>query len=205
MQSLRLLFLFVVLGTVLVSASPFNAVAKDDSDSSGGSSDNGGGSNSGSNDNSNGGSDSNNGNDNSGDNSNNGNDKKGSEDKTPEPINDPLHPGKDDTKDISDIPGENCNDKGQCATGIDKPKPIPPCRFDCPRPPPPPPKPGCDSIICITIVKIIHGGSGSHHSSNSGSMSQLCYSVMHMVWNSHMQKGQNNEIDNYVNNCLGAK
>jgi hypothetical protein len=34
-----------------------------------------------------------------------------------EEINNPLHPGKDDNKDISDIPGENCS-HGSCATPI---------------------------------------------------------------------------------------
>jgi len=211
----NLLFVLGFAVVFLVFLSPAAVMAKRSHDS--GSSDGGGNGShdSGSNDNSNSGGDSNNGNDNSGDNSNSGNDK-GSEQqeaKPEKPINDPLNPGKDDTRDISDIPSENCKNAA-CAKPIETVGPSQPvicekgmvCGGPAPGPEPTPtPKPPVIKIIDIINI-IIHKHGSSHHTTvvkNVG-MSADCYSVIKMMWTSNIHHGQNAQIDNYVNNCLGV-
>lgn len=70
------------------------------------------------------------------------------------------------------------------------------------------PNPPVTIIKIIDIINIImHKHGSSHHTTvvkNVG-MSADCYNVIKMAWSSNIHHGQNAQIDNYVNSCLGGQ
>ena len=134
-------------------------------------------------------------------------------------INDPKHPGKDDTKDTSDNEAENTappfatTNTPQNPDSNIIPNPGPPsttmpnnnepikCNGHCPHPPKPPTN---NVNIFITIKTIIHKASSSGHSHSGSGLSQACTQAIGIAWMSKVQRGQDAEVDSFINKCLGV-
>jgi hypothetical protein len=107
-------------------------------------------------------------------------------------VNNPLHPGKEDTKDISDIPSEN----GKGVHFIHPIKPNPNvCHFDScfPRIHPHP-----HSHNTVVIVKHSSSSSSNHN------LSGKCFDEIKIAWLGKIHRGQNHDVDNIIDKCLGV-
>ena len=192
---------FVMVVAMITAAGVFNSgyvLAKSkDSGSSGSSDSNSGGGSS------NGGSGDNNGNGDSG--------SKTEEAKPTKAINNPLNPGKEDTKDISDNPAENCVGK-KCAHDINQepkcmiPEGCGPGQHPAPAPDPKAPVTIIKQRIDIDIIvkNIIHRGGGGGSGSSSHGLSSACFDAIKIAWLGKIHRGQNHEVDNFIDKCLNV-
>ena len=198
-----------LLALILLTSFSVSGVAMakhSSSSSSGGGSNDKGSSDSGSGSGSSGGSD-NGGGSSSGNDNNNGGSGTGSSTE----INNPEHPKKEDTKDISDIPKENGvkpiitkNDKPTCMIEACDPNFKPGGKFG---PHLPIVKPIKQIININIILRTIHSHGHSSSSSSSSSslthgLSDACYTAMKQAWSGNIHVGQNAEIDKFMAGCL---
>lgn len=108
-------------------------------------------------------------------------------------VNDPQHPGKEDTKDISDIPSEN-------GPGVHFIHPINPnpnvCHFGSCLPHHIPPLHHHHN----TVVIVKHTSSSS---SSSHSLSNQCFNEIKIAWLGKIQRGDFKKVDSIIDKCLG--
>lgn len=208
--SLLIVGLTLVVGMITAGPAFSSAFAKDSgSDSSGGSSDHGSGDSGGSSD--------------------HVSEAKPSH-STDNEINNPQHPGKEDTKDISDIPAENGS---HCLSG-DCPKPNfrngenpivptnpnqPHCMIPegCPSPNHPPihfppfvhcghgfsvDHGRCERTVIVNIIHHSSGSSGSGSSGSSHSLSAKCFDSIKIAWVGKIHRGENHDVDKIIDDCL---
>ena len=58
-------------------------------------------------------------------------------------------------------------------------------------------------IIIIKNIIHKHTGSGGSSSSSSSSISKDCYDAFRIVWLGNIHKGENKEIDTFMDKCFG--
>jgi hypothetical protein len=64
----------------------------------------------------------------------------------------------------------------------------------------------CGTHLIIIIKKIIHSSrSGNSNSDSSHSLSKDCFDAIKIAWLGKMDRGQNQEVDNYIDKCLGVR
>ncbi|MGN6631486.1 MAG: hypothetical protein ACTHKP_04520 [Nitrososphaeraceae archaeon] len=115
----------------------------------------------------------------------------------PDPITGKCPPG------FSHNVHDNCFPSGPCPSGFGRhdndesgkcfPTPIhcPPGFF---------PKHGvCTKDIFINIHNVIHSSSSGSHSLSSG-----CYDAIKIAWLSKIERSRNQEVDSFIDNCLGV-
>ena len=98
---------------------------------------------------------------------------------------------------------DNCFPSGPCPSGFGRhdndesgkcfPTPIhcPPGFF---------PKHGvCTKDIFINMHNVIHGSSSSSHSLSGG-----CFDAIKIAWLGKIERSQNQEVDNFIDKCLGV-
>jgi hypothetical protein len=115
----------------------------------------------------------------------------------PDPITGKCPPG------FSHNVHDNCFPSGKCPSGFGRhdndesgkcfPTPIhcPPGFF---------PKHGvCTKDIFINIHNVIHGSSSGSHSLSSG-----CFDAIKLAWLGKIERSQNQEVDNFIDKCLGV-
>ena len=134
----------------------------------------------------------------------------------------PAGPSKEDTKDLADDnspnvkPGDKAcdtpdckvnqpiepsqgnghgdGDKGQCMIEGCGHGPVFNCRvfhIGCGNPTP----------VIINIHKTIHSSSNS---GSSSSISKTCFDAIKIAWLGKVHRGQNHEVDQFIDNCLGV-
>lgn len=118
----------------------------------------------------------------------------------PDPITGKCPPG------FSHNVHDNCFPSGKCPPGfgrhdddesgrcfpINRPIHCPPGFF---------PRNGvCTKDIFINIHNVIHNSSSGSHSLSSG-----CYDAIQIAWLSKVQRGQNHEVDQFIDRCLGVR
>ena len=63
----------------------------------------------------------------------------------------------------------------------------------------------CGTHLIIIIKKIIHSSnSGSSNGGSSQSLSKDCFDAIKIAWLGKMHRGQNQEVDNFIDKCLSV-